>query len=272
MKTDAEKEAVPPLPEWLEEYRVSEKLFTAAYEQCPSACRTALKTGLALASYHYENHGRECRREIINQDVGSISVFRQRPLDWAVFFTDASFSASARLCAAFALPVLANVAEIRVIAIGREIALPCLAACELCGINDVFLLQENIAKKMIDALNDIPSNANSGKICVIHSNESKIDQLFQQRNFSLVEINGHANIRVLKPELFDLRILSYAQSWLPENYNPQISTDCVYSDNDSAMLDSPLVLGPGCEGLWIYPGLSPDDFAFASNAFFRFDN
>lgn len=260
------------MPEWMDRFRVSDNLFTNAYEQCPPKCRTALKTGLAITACHFNNYGMEIRHEIKNKEIGFNSFFCQKPLDWAIFFIDASFSASARLEAALALPALANVSDINLVAIGEELALPCLMACELCGVNDVFQIKENMVNDLIKSLNLSSIQSGNGKICLIHSEGSLLRKLFNEAYIPYCELNGNANIKVLEELAFDLDILAYTQNYYPEKYNPQVPADCIYTLDNYKNKDAPLVLGLGCEGFWLYPNLSPACFTMMRQAFFQIEN
>lgn len=259
-----------PLPEWLESRRVSEELFTLAYDNCGSKNRAALKTGLAFASFHFNGYRLEERCEIKNPLAGFDSVQIRRPYEWCAIFFEASFSASARLCAAAILPVLANVRNIFAIAIGGEPSLNALASLELCGIDDVFQLSEKEAQGLISEMSKAESSRVNGKICLIHSGQKTPSWLASESGLPFCALSANVNIQVQNTAIFDLDALAYAQNWKPGDFNPAKSIDCIFADKLDAIEEhSPsIVFGPGLEGCWLYPGLGPEDFSRRLQGFF----
>ena len=162
----------PFIPEWLEAYRLPDDLIAEAYEKTPPAYRAALKTGIALAHFHFGSLPSMESRIICVRNLG----FSQRkigvPADWAAIVMPATLKGASPVCAAAILPALAGVERIIALCAGMPLKTDIALGLELCGVNDIFMAEEH---QCFRALAELSRVSRAGRILFLHTGElSKI--------------------------------------------------------------------------------------------------
>lgn len=248
------------LPDWLEEKRISEAAMADAYAFFPATCRAAIKTGIALAHFHFGAKTENILqwRESENLGLGISVQTAQVPV--ALLCLDAKLTAAARICAAAILPVLAGVPRIVAAFVNGQPAQAALLTLELCGIEHIYCL------KPADLVSLAASLPNQARIVMLHEAEEASLQLAAQLRNIAAKLaipfyeNGEKPSLLLKtPDCFDCKVLEFCQGSLPDTDATAQVYDAIYSDQKDCH-EARLALRPGCEGFWLYPGLTPDFF------------
>lgn len=263
-------------PEWLESFRVQDEDIALAYDSFPASYRGALKTGLALAQFHFGMS--EGNKESILR--GSHSGFwrkrRNFPRLWALIAIGRDYRAAARVCAAAVLPILADVELVGAICFG-EASPQTLCALELSGVEDVFCIEES---KLYPLARDMRGRG-KGSVAALANMDivSCLAANIDANLFNLFEEGSPPELFVAD-ESIDMKLLDFCQGDFIalesyESGNP----DAVYASED--YLDKiiaghyagepcsipRLLLAPGCEGFWLHPGIGPDFFRYTPSAF-----
>lgn len=258
---------LPGAPAWLEDARLAEESLAAAYDAAPPACLAALKTGLALAHSHFGDPPPLAREEWLKKGRGFRGFCQARPLRWALVLFDDSFSAAARLCAAAAAPVFAGVETILAVCLEGEPCFQALTALELCGVEDIFLLQQADLERLFRDLGP------SGSAVFLGPKAGEAEPLARARGLMTYKDRGEPALSLLSPDEFPVRTLEFCQGEAARRLNSDACPDAVYAGAERARQlafsqKAPrLILGPGCEGFWLHPGLSPAFFRPGSSAF-----
>lgn len=247
-------------PDWLDAWRVSENLRKEAYDEATADSRALLKTALALTSCRFMPSAPIASRQYCNKRLGIWSAALSQPARWTVIVLDNSFAAAARVCAAAALPALAEVEYIFAVSINGAPAKAALVALELAGIEDVFHLDQNQLERFF-----LETDSQSGRVILLHSGQlDEIAATCRRLRIPFYEEASPPELFLASPESFNSANLIFAQGVLPATVKPSRGwIDAIYTDNMDACEhneNARLILTPGCEGFWLFPGLNKSFF------------
>lgn len=272
---EAAKEHAPwdaPWPEWLEAARVDDGLPGAAYEATPARFRAALKTGLALAHFHF---GESLTRREENACSGRLGFTRRAawaPAPWALIVFPPAYAAAARLTAACAAARLAGVPQVGAICPGGGPLAPALVSLELSGVEDIFQPDAGRLPALMDELATRPGKP--GRVVVLHAGElDELAQHIRALGIPCFEERRPPRLRIEAATGIDRELLAFAHGG-PAALDAALTAagpaDAVYGSPDAAPAPSPeapLCLCPGCEGFWLHPGLGPEFFTVSRQVF-----
>lgn len=277
--TPALSEGIAPdsWPVWLDAYRVDDRCSAAAYDATPASLRAVIKTGSALAHMRFGDPVSERRTEVRHENLGYWHASRVAPVPWALIVLSSTYAAAARLTAACAMARLSGVPLVGAVCFdmsgrGELPTSAALVSLELSGVEDVFLLDAACLRILVDDL-----GSTWGRLVLLHAGD--LDDLAcaaRRQGLSLYEENCTPVLSIPFPDAFDGEALAFAQAdafasavtdW------PQEDLDAVYLPDDLArtardgQASVPLVLTPGCEGLWLHRGLTPEFFCQRQETF-----
>lgn len=242
-------------PDRLESARIDDNRFAEAYEQTPARLRSLLKAGIALAHFHYGSTAALQVSELENRHAGYWQKVIKKPADWACLFFEGSESAAALVCATAILPVLANVPQILAICCGRPEA-RLLVGLELCGIEDVFSLEQEQCAGLIAEL--CAKAGGQGRICALNCDVLRhcLDEL-QNPAVRVARLANPQRLLLKSPAAFSREELEFCLGRVPttEMTGP---AQCIYvEDPADDRQEGELKIGPGCEGFWLFPSHGP---------------
>ena len=277
--TDRDADAVSPWPEALERGRVGEGVFAAAYARVSDRQRAWIKTGLA-ALYAACGGPRPltefCETEL-GHDLGLTR--RDTPLDYVLVACGPGFASPARLAAALMPALCARVPEVAAVRVGGGAwPRPLLTTLELCGVESAFRLG-------VRAFAGLPGDlAALGRGAVVLLDGLAAPAVAPGGPALLsARVGGRAGVFPGPDADFDWEALAFAHPDLtfcvhgapvPEAgpfvagtgglaEAAELGYDAVYAGEagrTAALAAAPLVLGPGRESLWLWPGLAPETF------------
>ncbi len=252
-------------PQWLDRYRVQDAALGSAYAHTPASCRAALKSGIALAFFHFgQSQGllHSLRRD---QHLGYLRKASKSPAPWAVIAFPASYSAAARLTCACICAQLADVRLIGAFCIGGQPSPQALVSLELAGIEDIFALED---KEVVRLLSTIPE-APRGRLALLDAEKMPAirEQAYTLR-IPVFEERQEPELFFADADAFQPEILRFCQGEAAatalRNDPHKISfLDAIYAKDATAEPENTnvrLTLSPGCEGFWLFQGLDPDFF------------
>lgn len=255
-----------PWPEWLEDFRLPDELFAQAYAAYPAKCRAAIKTSLALATFHFGQSARDGWHDLRDRHLGFWQKCCSSPQNWAIIFLDDKFNAPAPLCAATVLPVLADVENIAIVCIGGIPRQSILLTLELCGIEDIFCLSLLDAKKL---LTHIPAGGNA-IIFNCTDQRGEIEQLTFARGIPFYTPPWPPRAVLCDEDDFDKETLEFCLGFAPSRIDDKFAAeqaDVVYAApgriselQKSGGSYGRLLITPGCEGFWLFRDLFPAFF------------
>ena len=261
-----------PWPQWLEAARVDDNVAVAAYETTPARFRAALKTGLALAHFHFGESMTRREESACSERLGFRRGAVEEPAPWALIVFSPAYAAAARLTAACAAARLAGVAQVGAISLGGEPTASALVSLDLSGVEDIFQPDGTRFAALLNELTAYPEGP--GRVVLLHAGE--LDEAarslrhmgiprYEERRPPRLRIEGDAGI--------DREILAFAHGGaaaLDAALTTPGTPDAVYRAPDAAATPAPgapLTLCPGCEGFWLHPGLGPGFFAVSRQVF-----
>ncbi len=262
----------------MERGRVADAAFAAAYARVSDRHRSLIKTGLAGVYAACGGPMPVNRRESVGlgHDLGLTRL--DAPLDFAVVVCGRSFASPARLAAAVIPALCARVPEVAAVRVGNRWPRPLLVALELCGVETAC----QVGSRSLPGLWDALAARGHGAVVFLDGVSPPADvaglRLFSAR------VRGRAGIFPGPDAAFDREALAFAHPDLafgvhgaadapaegPFQAAPGslaaaggLGYDAVYVGRDrleQALDVAPLVLGPGRETFWLWPGLSPEAF------------
>ncbi|MDE7371241.1 MAG: hypothetical protein K2N07_05785, partial [Desulfovibrio sp.] len=158
-------------PEWLEAARVDDSMAGRAYEATPARFRAALKTGLALAHFHFGESLSRREESACNGRQGFRRGALWEPAPWALIVFSPAYAAAARLTAACVAARLAGVAQVGAICLGGEPQAGALVSLELSGVEDMFQLEGARFLALMDELAARPNARAPGRVVLLHAGE-----------------------------------------------------------------------------------------------------
>ena len=261
-------------PEWLEAARVEDSIAGRAYEATPSRFRAALKTGLALAHFHFGESLTRREESACNGRLGFRRGAIYEAAPWALLVFAPAYAAAARLTAACVAARLAGVAQVGAICLGGEPVAPALVSLELSGVEDVFQLEGDRFAALMDELAGRCDTRAPGRVVLLHAGElDEVAEHIRARNIPCFEERRPPRLRVDADTGIDREILSFAHGGpaaLDAALTAAGSADSVYraaAASATPAPDAPLTLCPGCEGFWLHPGLGPEFFTVSRQLF-----
>lgn len=262
-------------PEALERSRVADAAFAAAYARTTDRERAWIKTGLAAmyAALGGPLPVSSQRCDALGHDllVAALDV----PLDYVLVACGRDFLSPARLSAVVTAALCARVPDVAAVRVGASWPRPLLTTLELCGVEtaariarrDLAGLLAGLPAKgrgVVVVLGDLPLPAGAtssldvrratmaGKAGVFGPGFAAAALSFAHPDCTFFCHDGPC------PELPGWRP---GQGSLSEA--GQAGYDAVYlaaSDALALAADAPLCLGPGREGFWLWPHLTPEAF------------
>lgn len=257
----------PDWPNWLAEKCLPDSLLSDAYVKTAPQLRAALKTGLALASFHFGDSANITNIHRAAPHLGFQGKIQSRPVDWALITIHNNSCPPARLCAALALPLLSGVPKIVAAYVDQEPTEAQLVAMELCALGDIFSLAANDLPKLFAFL----GKQGQGRMLSFSDSRAACPEA-EQYHIPYMNIGGQPDLLLLDPKAFDLDTLQFLHG-APIATDARLSQkwDCIFSASPNENLESRLTLAPGCEGFWLFENLAPDFFK-ARSGFFSFLN
>lgn len=244
------------LPAWLEERRVGDAALGCAYDAVPPAYRAALKTGLALAHFHFGDASFRERREINNEHLGFGQCSQISPRPWAAICIPENLAAPALLASAVALPLLAGVENALAIFAGDKPDEADLLALELCAMENVFCVAP---PELPGLLNDL-ARLGEGAIFAFGT---EIGAVARASAMPCHEAPARPKLLLANPEHFDADMLCFLYGVEAETVvTSDTAWDCVFAQDNQLPrgVAARLLLRPGCEGFWLHSNISPDFF------------
>lgn len=254
-------------PAWLEEARVDDGLAASAYEATPPRFRAALKTGLALAHFHFGERVTRVDDTARHDRLGFLRVRSCVPAPWALIVFSPVYAAAARLTAACAAALLAGVPRVGAVCLGGDPHAAALVSLELSGVEDVFRLDAGRLAALLDELAALPGPR--GRVVLLHDGELEaIAPAVRKRDIPCHEELRPPRLRVEETVRIDRELLTFAHGASVDAAPPASApADAVFRAAAEAAPDAPLTLCPGCEGFWLHPGLEPKFFTVSRQAF-----
>lgn len=253
-------------PAWLETARVDDGPAASAYEATPPRFRAALKTGLALAHFHFGERVTRVDDTARHHRLGFLRVRSRVPAPWALIVISPAYAAAARLSAACAAALLAGVPRVGAVCLGGEPHAAALVSLELSGVEDVFRLDAGRFAELLDDLAALPGP--QGRVVVLHGGELEtIAPVVRKRDIPCHEEHRPPRLRVEETARIDRNLLAFAHGAAATALTAGAPADAVFRADAAAAPDAPLTLCPGCEGFWLHPGLDPEFFTVSRQAF-----
>jgi len=278
-----------PLPDRLAEAFLDDRLFARAYARTPAVVRAWVKTLSAGLYPLMDPHGLTVRSGSALWDNGFSLDTRAVPVDAVVLFLDRTLDSPAQAAAAALPAVLAGAGGAVAVRVGpgggRADAV--LAALEICGLERVCRLDRAGALELLDHLSGLPGGAATLFLGSGRTLRDLAGSVAGRPGLGLWRRDPVNRIGVFDPErsldLAALRLMHPSadlEVWplpdevpdLPLGARPRNGslTDflgqgypvvCVSRDLVALALErAPLVLGPGAEGCFAWPGLVPGLF------------
>lgn len=241
-----------PIPAWLSDFAIDDAEVGRAYEDTPPAYRAILKTGLALAHHHYNSAARSECRSWTDIHSGFHWRAKSRPADVALLYMEEP--APARICAAAALPLFAGVRTVLAALPGPHPAM--LAALELCAIADIFVMD---IKTFVKLAAEMAASAScriffmgqAEKADCLRS-ELAIPAFFAVRPPQLRMEKENREREALAQWLHNAKPFAGGEAFA---YCDALFADGI--DGREAWPGARLILGPGCDGFWLFENLEP---------------
>ncbi len=259
------------LPEWLEDFRIPESMILKAYDNFTPVERSLIKTAIALANYHFSEKNPYKNIGKADFDLGFSTFSTSRPVDWTAIIFSKNFDSAALTCSAATLPILCGVDPVFAICLAESPSPAILTTLELCGIENIFHLDDIKCLALLGELSNTgPTCNNFGKVIVLDSDQNLDKFAFSINNF--VPVFFHDKTCVACVQNPDQEFFKYIKTFLGSKYvliDDPGQSDVYYIDN-SSFPDNPvsfLTLTMPCMGFWIFPNLKPDFFKIRSFCF-----
>lgn len=250
--------ARPLLPEWTDDYRVSDAAFMSAYDASSPQYRASLKTALALHTFisplsaGFERHEREGYRSGFREHV-SIS-----PAPWAAIVFPDKYRAAARVFSASILASLADCGISFVICEGLSPASHILNALEMCGIENVLALPPG---KTLPVLDEMTKIYGAGRVILLDSPSlGEIGDNIEKSGRIVYKEKAEPILMMPDPEHFSIPLLELAQGFAPPAQSEGAPYAIYSAMREDEIPRSSLLLRPGLECYWRFEGLALEFF------------
>ncbi len=252
-----------PWPDEIEARRVEDDAFAEAYARVDALGRARIKTCLAGLFTLYG--GKAPRSRTIALEYDDVSFKKSAaPAAWTLVVLDEAFVSPARLAAA-CMPALCAGTPIFGVARlgGGDWPEPLLLTLELAGVEEAFALDREALENLVRWLSE---TAGPGALI-------GLDRAFEMEsacdNIPL-GFSGRIGVWDNGAVSFDLEALAFAhpdaEIVFPET-DEEMETFCsrkfdavCLPPGPAPQAAGPLVLGPGMEAFWAWPGLTPARF------------
>lgn len=283
------------LPGWIEDRRLPDPVMGAAYDDFGSLARGFIKNAIALADFYYASEKPYSYKMERDNNLGFSLSRVTRPSDWTALVYSAGFDAAALVCAAAIAPMLCGVPLVFAVCLASRPSPSILASLELCGVEDIFILNKDNILNLAAGLSSPPA---AGRALVLDSSPngelkslssalsryaavkywSEAPRICAKPPSLLIEYfksfaSGGGVVKEPAPEGGELLKIMYGSNYsMTENSDlcNILFTDTVNSAVEKAA--APLVLTPGCLGFWLFPDLAPEFFQAQSMGFENCDN
>lgn len=239
-------------PAWLAWVRDEE--ISAAYEQIPDEWLALLKTGIALNHFLYGAFEGQTDALRVSGQSGIKSLISKTSVPWSILIFGPDVQAAAQITALAITCRLAGVKDVLAV-LPESYSSGALVALAQCGIEDICALSAPAIEQLLD---HATSFKGPGRIAFLQ--QGSLATLIPLAPVPCVNLNQRARLLLAAPADFDLAALKFCQG--PEigtNENAASEWDAVFTKQKSC-LSTRMTLGPGCEGFWAFPQLSPDFF------------
>lgn len=247
-------------PMWLEKNRIGDNQLEEAYNCTPATWRAAIKTALALGAFHFGEMPEQANRQITNAQSGFSSSCVSSPATWACLVFDESCGA-AHMTSAAILPILANVACIAALIVGSPTH-AFLCSMELAGIEDLFAISRKEFDELLLAW-DQPEGKQGHILLVSERPELPVKKQASLSGYWLHVHSTQASVRIMPKAAQKRDIIEFCIGHINEAEGSG-PPDVIYTGEEGRCTllkdKGNLILGAGCEGFWLYPGLSPATF------------
>lgn len=282
------------LLEHLEQYRINDRECSAAYERVGAVRRSRLKQNIAWNAALCGGSGGDTTIVRVSRSRGGAFLTDRRPLDWTLVLVENRFLAPGPIVSASVYPLLAGVREVAVLREAGDAPFPdgMLAGLELAGVE---CFGECVLEDMAEAVRRSQGVAGRGMILVPGRVPAVVEQAAESAGASVQPL-GRGSVPVIhilcdSASTWDWEFLSWAypgatfviggagagtvQERLSGAADCMIcssellfSRECdLFLHPDPAAVETVparLCLGPGQEGAWIWPQMSPEMFQYVS--------
>jgi len=264
-------------------FRIPDEAFADAYDAVGDRRRSVLKKWISQLYLFWGRERALDRTQGQRWDQGVITYEHLRPLDWTLFVLSPDFSSPAQLLAAILPALLAGVRRVAVVREEADTSFPeaLLTCMELAG--QELVLEMNPAS-ILKMTGDMFTETRRGRVCFLglSSLETAVrDQLPAKTILSLAASGSTAGIWFDAGFEWDTKTLAwtlpdtifYAGGEVPDQSDLKMRTytgsiedfetqgfDVLYASTASLKGDCPCIFGPGLEGGWLWPGLTPRIF------------
>ena len=272
----------PLLPDWAQQFLVSEELFTNAYAQIGLQEKTRLKKCIAGLQTWYDHTRVQAFGTQTDYAQGLQVLTLERPRDWLLVHIDADAASPAVLLATILPPVLAGVGEVVICSHRDSIPYPAsfLTAFELSGMETILSFPE---PSLPDLLQDMHRRSSNGALLTLQAASpapgSSGIELDTRSPVPAYRLRGPRTAGLWVDDLqdWDFQALAFAHpeleievwsehslklpvSWplqcAPFQDFRQAGFDALFvplSHVQACMGWAPVILGPGQEGSWVWP-------------------
>ena len=265
-------------PDAMEQGRVADAAFAAAYARSTDLQRAWIKTGLAAV---YAALGGPLpvsrqRCEVLGHDLALTT--EDVPLDFVVVLCGREFLSPARLVAAVVPALCARTRDVAAVRVGGAWPRPLLTALELCGVETACRLG---ARDLPGLLAELPAKGRGA--AVVLGDVPLPARLPQALAVHTARLAGRAGIFDQDEARFDADALAFAHPDMAFFQHGGVCPglpafaagrgelaqaaahgyDVVYAAPQQlpqALAAAPLALGPGRETFWLWPQLFPEVF------------
>jgi hypothetical protein len=266
-------------------FRIADATFAAAYDALGDKRRSVLKKWISQLYLFWGRERSLCRTQIQQWDQGVTTHECVRPLDWTLFVLSPDFSSPAQLLAALLPALLAGVPRVVVAREEAEIPFPAplLACMELAGQE---LVLEMNAASILEMTGAMFAESRRGKVCFLGKSPvmAPVRNLLPERAFLGLATSGTTGgIWFDGCAQWDTQTLAWtlpdtvfcAGGDVPESMDNGLKMrlhsssekdfwtqdfDVLYTSDPSSQGRCPCVFGPGQEGGWFWPDLTPRIF------------
>lgn len=244
---------------WLEPWRIEEAFLSECHEKTSPICLQAIKTGLALTSFHFHPLLANTKTHLEGYRAGFQEVFESFPRQCACVVFSPSLAAAALVCAAVSMPIFAGVESVMAISVGQPPAAGICAALELCGVENIHAIP---AAKLTEFADCLPWHT---PVIILGDDVStEFTRALKQKEVPYYREMSNPKLGILHPGDFNPESFKFCLGVEPSRleYSADTHYDALYGrwTDRRQSCHSSLFLGPGCEGFWLFPNLAPSIF------------
>ncbi|MBQ3059898.1 MAG: hypothetical protein IJD16_06260 [Desulfovibrio sp.] len=257
-----------PWPDSLEKIRIDDNSLAAAYDATPAPWRAALKCGLAMTHMHFGTSPGRMKTARHDPHLGFWQQESREPVPWALIIFSPAYRAPARLAAACIPALLAGTPRLGAVCVGGPPSTAALVCLELCGVEDIFVLDSSKVVCLPDILRAFPHN---GRLILLHQGElAPLVTVARELHLPCFEEWRPPCLILRDATNFDTEILAFAHGFSVREQAEDadsLPADAVYASTTKNSQNSRLLLTPGCEAFWLHQGLTPSFFTLSRHAF-----